>query len=109
MPADWITIPAMPSLALLLLIVLIVWIWLKSLTYRDIAVHTARDTCTHEGVQFLDGTVSLQKIKPFYVDIDHFGLKRTYVFDYSGDGLSRHRGCIILHNARIISIVMEGL
>ena len=98
----------MPSLAVLLLIVLIIWIWLKSLTYRDIAVQTARNTCTHEGVQFLDGSVSLRKIMPFYADIDHFGIKRTYVFDYSGDGLSRNTGCVILHNARIVSIVLEG-
>ena len=99
----------MPSIAFLLLIVLVVWIWLRSLTYRDIAVQTARDTCTREGVQFLDGTVSLQKIRLFYADIDHFGLRRTYVFDYSGDGLSRHTGCVILHNAHIVSIVMGEL
>jgi hypothetical protein len=108
MPADWITILPMPSLVLLLLIVLIVWIWLRSLACRDIAVQTARDTCVQQGLQFLDSTVSLQKIEPFYVTIDHFGLKRIYVFDYSGDGLSRHTGCIILQNARVVSIVMEA-
>jgi len=104
----WITIKAMSSLALLLLIVLIVWVWLASLTCSDIALQAARDSCHHLELQFLDGTVSLRRITPFYMNIDYFGLQRTYVFDYSEDGLSRQTGCIVLQNKRVVSIIVHN-
>lgn len=98
----------MPSLSLILIIVLLAWFWLVSLKTRDIATHTARASCAHQGLQLLDGTVSLQKIRPYYVNIDDFGLRRTYVFDYSGDGISRQTGCIVLHNTRVATILLES-
>jgi hypothetical protein len=97
----------MDALNLLLLIAILVWFWLASLKCRDIAIRTARGSCQQQGLQLLDGTVSLRSFRPYYRGSSDFGVKRTYVFDYSGDGLSRQTGCVIMHNTRIMTVVLE--
>lgn len=97
----------MSSLTLLFCIVGLIWFWQASLNCRDIAVRTARTSCAHQGLQFLDGTVSLKNIRPYYRNVDDLGLRRTYVFDYSSDGVSRQTGCTVLHNTRVTSVIFE--
>lgn len=99
----------MSSLAVLFLVALLGWAWQANLKCRDIAVQTGKASCAAQGLQFLDGTVSLRKIRPYYLNIDDFGIQRTYVFDYSADGISRQTGCIVLFNTRLETLVMEGL
>ncbi len=98
----------MTSLTLLVVIGLLVWFWLESLRSRDIAIQVARTSCKQQELQLLDGTVSLQTIRPYYRNPDDYGLKRTYTFDYSGDGISRQTGCVVLYNSRGASIVLES-
>ena len=98
----------MSSLALIFSIVILIWFWLTSMNCRGIALQTARISCANQGLQFLDGTVSLRKIRPYYLNADDLGFKRTYVFDYSSDGVSRHTGCVVLHNTRITSVVLTA-
>lgn len=98
----------MSSLTLLVVIGLLVWFWLESLKSRDIAIQVARTSCRHQKLQLLDGTVSLQTIRPYYQNRDDYGLKRTYTFNYSGDGISRQTGCVVLYNNRVVSIVLES-
>ncbi|MDH3527377.1 MAG: DUF3301 domain-containing protein [Gammaproteobacteria bacterium] len=98
----------MSSLTLLFCIVILVWFWLASLNCRDIAIRTGRASCAHQGLQFLDDTVSLRNLRPYYRNVDDLGIRRTYVFDYSGDGISRQTGCIVLHNTRVTSVVFEA-
>ena len=97
----------MNALSLLLLIGILVWFWLANLKSRDIATQTARGSCSRQNLQFLDGTVSLGKIRPYYRNRNDFGVQRTYVFDYSGDGLTRQTGCVIMHNTRVTSMILE--
>jgi len=108
MQANCITIDPMSSLALLVVIGLLVWFWLESLKSRDIAIQVARTSCRQQELQLLDGTVTLQTIRPYYRNHDDYGLKRTYTFDYSGDGISRQTGCVVLYNDRVASIVLES-
>ena len=98
----------MSTLGFLLLVVILVWYWQTGMNCRDIATAAARDTCAREGVQLLDGTVSLRNIRPFFSDDRRFGLLRTFGFEYSDDGLSRLSGCIVLRNRRVESIILEG-
>lgn len=97
----------MSSLSLLLLIVLLVWFWQLSLRSRDTALLTARETCKRQGLQFLDGTASLQSVRPFFSRERGPGLKRTYTFDYSADGIARQTGCIIMHNTQVSAVLLE--
>lgn len=98
----------MSSFMLLIVIGLLVWFWLESLKSRDIAIQVARTSCRQQELQLLDGTVSLRTIRPYYRNRDDYGLKRTYSFDYSGDGISRQTGCVVLYNSRVVSIVLES-
>lgn len=97
----------MSTLALLLLIVLLVWFWQISLQSRDTALRTARDICKHQGLQFLDGTASLQSIRPVFSREQGPGLKRTYTFDYSTDGIARNTGWIIMHNTQVSAVLLD--
>jgi hypothetical protein len=98
----------MTPLALLLLIVFLVWFWQISQRCRDMAIQTARQTCKQQGVQFLDGTASLQSVRPYYTRAAGPGLKRTYTFDYSEDGILRRTGCIIMHNAQVSAVLVDS-
>ena len=98
----------MTPLVLLLLIVFLVWFWQISQRCRDTAIHTARQTCKQQGVQFLDGTASLQSLRPYYTRAGGPGLKRTYTFDYSEDGLVRRTGGIIMHNVQVTSVLVDS-
>ena len=96
----------MESLAFLLFLVVLVWFWKASLEGRDLAVRAAREICKDNDIQFLDGTASLQNIKPFYARNKGPGLKRTYTFEYSGDGISRQTGCIMMENMQITTVLL---
>jgi len=98
----------MSSLAFLLLIAVLVWLWQANLHSRDIAVQTAGRSCKAQDLQLLDGTVSIKHIKPYYRSRNDFGIQRTYVFDYSGDGFTRQTGCVVMHNTAVQTIVLEG-
>jgi hypothetical protein len=100
------TIDPMTSLTLLMFIGLLVCLWLESLKSRDIAIGVARASCRQQELQLLDGTVSLQTLRPYYRNPDDYGVMRTYSFDYSGDGVSRQTGCVVLYNHRVVSIVL---
>lgn len=108
MQANCITIDPMSSLALLVVVGLLVWFWLESMKSRDIAIQVARISCRQQELQLLDGTVTLQTIRLYYRNSDDYGLKRTYTFDYSGDGISRQTGCVVLYNNRVVSIVLQS-
>ena len=97
----------MEPLAFLLFLVLLVWFWKASLESRDLAIRTARETCKHNSIQFLDGSASLQNIKPYYSRNRGPGLKRTYTFDYSDDGIKRQTGCIMMDNLQVTTVLLE--
>jgi len=97
----------MTPLSLLLLIALIVWLWLEGQDSRDTAIRTAREVCARQGLQFLDGTPSLQQIRPVFSWKTGPGLQRLYTFDYSSDGFERRTGCIFMHNRRVSSVLFE--
>ncbi len=98
----------MSQLLLLLIVAGLVWYWQAGMNCRDIATATARSTCAREGLQLLDGTVSLRKIRPFYSGGRQLGLLRTFGFEYSEDGFYRLSGCIVLRNSQVESIILEG-
>lgn len=98
----------MTPLTLLLIIALLVWFWQISQHCRDMAIQIARQTCKHQGLQFLDGTATLKGIRPYFTRTTGPGLIRTYTFDYSEDGVDRHSGCIIMHNTQVSSVLLDS-
>jgi len=96
----------MTPLILLLVIFLIVWVWRIGQDSRDTAIRTARETCERQGLQFLDGTPSLQRIRPVFSRKTGPGLQRIYTFDYSSDGIGRKTGCIVMHNTQVSAVLI---
>ncbi len=68
-----------------------VWIWMDALGARERAIRYGRELCREAGVQLLDQTVSMRRLRIERID----GLPtlvRRYGFEISLDGSDRHRG-----------------
>lgn len=99
-------------LALLLTSVtlLAAWIWYATLRAREHANLVAAETCRKLNVQFLDGTVAFTGMRPARDLGGHLSLRRSYVFDYTDDGMTRRQGFVILRGRDLeaVGLAPEG-
>ena len=79
------------------------WFWWDSLRKRELALQAAQRACEKADVQFLDGSVSLRKIRIERDDDHRARLYREYAFDYSALGDDRHSGRVYLLGEQVIS------
>lgn len=84
------------TLFLLLLAMLAAWQWYAALQAREAANAIAIETCRRLAVQFLDGTVAFSNMRPARDAAGRLVLRRSYVFDYTEDGVSRRQGFVVL-------------
>jgi hypothetical protein len=82
----------------------IVWFWQNSLAAREAANAAALEACGRLGLQFLDGTVAFAHIALQRVGGGNVLFKRTYVFDYTADSISRRQGFVILVGRGVESV-----
>jgi hypothetical protein len=95
------------SWALLLLLAAMLataWFWHDSLGARERANEAAVETCRSTGAALLDGTVAFRRLQPVRVGGGPLQLRRTYVFDYTRDGVTREQGFVVLTGHRIDSV-----
>jgi len=86
----------MNNLFAILALLLLGWFWLDSLRARELATEICRAACQQRGLQFLDQTVSLRRLRIRRTDT---GLRilRVYLFDFSEEeGIGRHSGYLVL-------------
>lgn len=76
---------------LLLAIAGVAWAWMDALAARERAIGYGREICRSAGVQLLDQTVALRRIRIEIID-GLPALVRRYGFEVSLDGSDRHRG-----------------
>jgi hypothetical protein len=91
MTATWIT---------LLVIATLIWAWMDALSARERAIAAGHELCREAGVQWLDQSVSLKRLRIGMRD----GLPtllRRYAFEVSVDGSDRHRGHLDLGGQRL--------
>ena len=91
-------------LVLLLLATLVAVFWHRNLGCRELANRVAVDTCRRSRVQLLDGTVAFAR---FGVERDTGGrwaLLRTYVFDYTDNGVDRRQGFVVLRGLNLETV-----
>jgi hypothetical protein len=84
-------------------------LWQVSLDAREAANRIAKDTCSRAVVQLLDGTVAFAG---FSLGRDAKGrrrLLRTYIFDYTNDGMERHQGFIVLAGNRLEAVGLASV
>ena len=80
------------------------WFWLDSLRARDVALDSARRACEAEGVQLLDWTVAMKKIRLGRDDEGRRGFQRTYDFEFSDTGNNRIGGSITVLGRQLLAL-----
>ncbi len=96
-----------PLLALLMAMLALGWFWHDSLGARESANRVAREACEGIGAQFLDGTVAFRALRPVRSPRGQMTLRRTYVFDYTLDGVTPQQGFVILTGHSVDSVGLQ--
>ncbi len=92
---------------IILAFALAIWFWLDSMRARETAVAACEKTCRHLGVQFLDETVALSRLRLRRNALGQLQLHRTYRFEFTESGTSRHRGTVALLGRHIEELHLE--
>lgn len=91
----------------LIIVAAIIWFWLDSARAREIATAIGIELCRRQGLQFLEGTATL----------DRLGLNRTpggiqlcrrFNFEYSEEGTERHTGSITMIGKEMHHFELKG-
>jgi len=91
---------------LLTLLAALTWFWWDSLQKREIALARARLACEQAGVQFLDASVALRKLKLRRDSMQRARFYREYAFEYSTQGDDRQPGRVWLLGARVTDVTL---
>ena len=82
-------------------------LWHDTLGARDLANDAARETCESTGAALLDGTVSFHRLRFVRGEGGRPALERTYLFDYSNDGVTRRQGFVVVCGRRVESVGLQ--
>ena len=94
MSSEWLLLASLAALA---------WFWWDSLQKRELAVRAARAVCERAGVQFLDDSVALSKMKLQRDSNQRARIYREFSFDYSSVGDDRQAGRVYLLGEIVLS------
>ena len=75
--------------------------WRDSVEARTLAFEAAQAACERDALWLLDGSVVLRSWRLARGASRRLALVRTYVFDYSDDGVARHHGFVVLRGRHI--------
>lgn len=90
------------TLIALLLVAAAVWAWMDVLRARESAIAHGRRLCEEAGVQLLDQSVAVSRLRVVRRD-GLPALRRRYAFEVSIDGSDRYRGHLDLDGHRLTS------
>lgn len=99
-PVSWI-------LPLLLALTLGCAFWFQSAGARERARAACKTICRRLGVQLLDDTVGLHRLRPGRNEQGRICLVRDYRFEYSPDGTARYPGLLRIQGGRIVFFMLE--
>lgn len=89
---------------LIALLAVTVWAWVDALRAREAALRACRRTCERHGLQLLDETVALRRLRLGRSADGRVRLRRHYGFEYSERGDERRQGEAVLLGRRIESV-----
>jgi hypothetical protein len=98
------------SWGLLLLLLAIgagVLFWHDALGARERANEVALETCRSTGAALLDGTVAFRSLRIVRPGGGVLRLERTYLFDYTTDGVTRQQGFIVLTGREVDTVGLQ--
>ncbi len=88
---------------LLVSLALLAWFWWDSLQKRELAIQAARAVCERAGVQLLDDSVAVSKMKLRRDANQRARVYREFSFEYSSVGDDRQAGRVYLLGERVLS------
>jgi hypothetical protein len=83
------------------------WLFYEALRAREAAIRITKDACRQQGLQLLDDTVHGVR---FSFVRDREGvvrLRRTFMFDFSENGVDRRSGSVVMLGAQVESLQLE--
>ncbi len=95
------------QLIIILALAGIVWFWWDSSGAREIAISAATLTCKKAGVQLLDFTVGLQKIRLQRNELGQMKLARLYSFEFTQTGSLRNHGYVVTLGKNVFKIEID--
>ena len=90
-----------------LLVGAVVLYWYNAMQCTGRAVQYARRECSKHGVQLLDQTVQRVRISMSRDAEGRWRIWREYRFDYSEDGVNRHKGRLVMLGYRLVRSALE--
>jgi hypothetical protein len=94
-------------LALLTALCATAWFWHDTLGAREQANATALETCRSTGASLLDGTVAFRSMRLGRAAGGALQFERTYVFDYSLDGVTLHQGFVVMAGRQVEAVGLQ--
>jgi hypothetical protein len=91
---------------LLLTVIGMAWLWIDSLHARDIAVEAGRRAAENHGLQLLDETVAISRLRAARDGMGKLRLQRTYTFEVSDTGADRLSCSLTLLGKRVDAVEM---
>ena len=95
-------------LFIVLLLVLAVAYWWESRGSKAWALHHARQRCRARGLQLLDQSVVVSRIRLQRGEDGRLGWWRQYRFEFSPNGVDRYRGLLELRGRICTHLEMEA-
>lgn len=81
------------------------WLWSNARAASEAAIHHGHRACRQAGVQWLDQSVHLVKLRLRRGQNGRLGLERHYRFEYSRDGDDRHSGRVVLFGTELVEMI----
>lgn len=82
-------------------------LWLYMQAVRELALRAAKRHCREMGVQFLDGSVVLDGVKPVRGPNGVIALAQRFRFEFTTTGEKRYRGETVFVGKRQTSMQLE--
>jgi hypothetical protein len=95
------------ELAALVLLAAALALWMDSLRVRERAVAAGQAACARYGLQFLDETVAIARLRLARDGEGRLRLQRHYVFEFSDTGDNRREGAIVMLGAQVEALQLE--
>ncbi|MDD3608140.1 MAG: DUF3301 domain-containing protein [Halothiobacillaceae bacterium] len=94
------------TLFILLFMALLAVFWWRQAQARERAVRLAEVSCERAGLQLLDQSVGLKRLRPVRQG-GRLVLERVYGFEFSRNGADRWQGALILRGAVLSSVELD--
>jgi hypothetical protein len=87
--------------------ILLLWLWWDGQGAREVALRAGTQLCQKHGVQFLDESVALHKLRLVRDGQGTLRIERFFRFEFATDGASRHKGRIRVLHRTVTGLEMD--